>query len=87
MRSSIELLEEIIRDLTAVHLKLIHHRGDGRNTIGGVAIDEMIAEVDADIRNREQMLACFKAELAASETVGIREKEEARRLTSHNSIS
>jgi hypothetical protein len=77
VRSSIELLEEIIRDLMAMHLKLMHHRGAGRNTIGGVAIDEMIVDVDADIRNREQMLARFKAELAASETAAIREKEEA----------
>jgi hypothetical protein len=67
MRSSIQLLEQIIRDLTAMHLKLVHHRKVGRNTIGGAPIDEMIAEIDAAIRQREHLLGCFKAELAASE--------------------
>jgi hypothetical protein len=74
MRSSIQLLEEIIRDLTAMHLKLIHHRSMGKIVIGGVAIDELIAEIDNGIRNREHMLACFKAELAASEAAAPVEK-------------
>jgi hypothetical protein len=65
MRSSIQLLEEIIRDLTAMHLKLVHHRNAGKTTIGGVSTDELIAEIDSGIASRERMLACFKAELTA----------------------
>ena len=65
MKSSIQLLEEIVRNLTAMHLKLIHHRSAGKITIGGVPIDELIAEIDAGILNRQHMLACFKAEAAA----------------------
>ena len=80
MRSSMQLLEEIVRDLTALHLKLIHHRDAGRNTIGGMPIDEMISEIDGDIRNREHILACFKAELAGSEAATLREKDTAPRM-------
>ena len=65
MRLSIQLLEEIVRDLTAMHLKLIHHRSAGKIAIGGMPIDELIAEIDAGILNRQHMLACFKAEAAA----------------------
>jgi hypothetical protein len=65
MKSSIQLLEEIIRALTAMHLKLIHHRNAGKTSIGGTPIDELIAEIDFGILSRERMLACFKAEVAA----------------------
>jgi hypothetical protein len=75
MRSSIQLLEEILRDLTAMHLKLVSHRSTGRNTIGGTPIEEMIAEIDACIRNGGYMLACFKAELEGSEAATVREKD------------
>jgi hypothetical protein len=75
MRSSIQLLEEIISDLTAMHLKLVSHRSAGRSTIGGRPIEEMIAEIDASIRDREYMLACFKAELEGSEAATVREKD------------
>jgi hypothetical protein len=79
MRSSIQLLEEIVRDLTTMHVKLIHHRNAGRKTIGGMPIDEMVAEIDRGIRNREHMLACFKAELAGSEAATFREKDTSPR--------
>jgi hypothetical protein len=78
MRSSIQLLEEIIRDLTAMHLKLVNHRNAGRNIIGGMSVDQMLAEIDAGIRSRDHMLACFKAELAALEAA-LHEREASPR--------
>jgi hypothetical protein len=66
VKSSIQLIEQMIRSLTAMHFKLIHHRSAGKTSIGGTPIDELIAEIDAGISNRERMLACFKAEVAGT---------------------
>ena len=47
MKTSIYLIEQIIRAKTALHLKLVAHRKDGKVEIGGARIDDLIAEVDA----------------------------------------
>ncbi len=75
MKSPIQLIEEIIRAKTALHLRLVAHRNSGEAEIGGRSIDELIAEVDAGIPRYERMLVYFKNKLAAeimvsSETSG-----------------
>ena len=65
MNSTIELVGNIIRAKTALHLKLRAHRKDGREEIGGRSIDDLIAEVDAGIFGYEQMLVRFKNQVAA----------------------
>ena len=66
MNTSIEIIEKIIRAKTALHLKLVAHRNEGKVDIGGKPIDELIAEVDAGLSNYERMLVLFKNEIAAA---------------------
>ena len=65
MKTSIQLIEQIIRAKTALHLKLVAHRNDGRADIGGASIDDLLAEVDDGLYRYEQMLVRFKNEIAA----------------------
>jgi hypothetical protein len=66
MKTSIHLIEQIIRAKTALHLKLIAHRKDGKVDIGGGRIDDLLAEVDAGLLSYERMLVLFKNEIAAA---------------------
>jgi hypothetical protein len=65
MKSSIQLIEEIIRAKTALHLRLAADRSGGKPEIGGRRIDDLIAEVDAGILSYERALVLFKNEAAA----------------------
>ena len=65
MKRSIELIEQIIRAKTALHLKLVAHRSGGKVDIGGGRIEDLLAEVDAGISNYERMLVQYKNEVAA----------------------
>lgn len=65
MKRSIELIEQIIRAKTALHLKLVAHRNGGKVDIGGGRIDDLLAEVDAGISSYERMLVRYKNEIAA----------------------
>jgi hypothetical protein len=65
MKSSIQLIEDIIRAKTALHLKLVAHRNRGKVEIGGGRIDDLIAQVDAGISSYEWMIVRFKDEIAA----------------------
>jgi hypothetical protein len=65
VKTSIQLIEQIIRAKTALHLKLVAHRNDGRVDIGGASIDDLLAEVDDGLYSYEQMLVRFKNEIAA----------------------
>jgi len=64
-KSPIQLIEEIIRAKTALHLRLVAHRNDGEVEIGGKNVSDMIAEVDAGIPGYEQLLVHFKNKMAA----------------------
>jgi hypothetical protein len=65
MKSPSQLLEQIIRAGTALHLKLVAERNAGKPDIGGRAIDAMIDEVDQGISSAERMLVFFRNEEAA----------------------
>lgn len=65
MKSSIQLIEQIIRAKTALHLRLAADRNGGKLEVGGRLIDDMITEVDAGISSYEQILVLFKNEAAA----------------------
>ena len=66
MKTSIQLIEQIIRAKTALHLKLVAHRNGGKVDIGGGRIDDLLAEVDAGLLNYERMLVRYKNEIAAA---------------------
>ena len=66
MKSATQLIEEIIRAKTALHLRLAADRSAGKLEIGGRRIDDLIAEVDAGLASYEQMLVLFKNEAAAA---------------------
>jgi hypothetical protein len=66
MKSPIQLIEQIIRAKTALHLRLAASRSGGKLEVGGRPIDALIAEVDAGIASYEQMLVLFKNEAAAA---------------------
>jgi len=66
MKSATQLIEEIIRAKTALHLRLAADRSGGKLEIGGRRIDDLIAEVDAGLASCEQMLVLFKNETAAA---------------------
>jgi hypothetical protein len=66
MKTSIELIEKIIRAKTALHLKLVAQRNGGKVDIGGGRIDDLIAEVDAGLSRYDRMLVLFKNEIAAA---------------------
>ena len=65
MKSSVQLIEEIIRAKTALHLRLAADRNGGKLEVGGRCIIELIAEVDAGLLSYEQALVLFKNEDAA----------------------
>ena len=65
MKSPIQLIEQIIRAKTALHLTLVADQNRGKADIGGESIDNLVAEVDAGILSYEQMLVRFKNEAAA----------------------
>jgi hypothetical protein len=65
MKSATQLIEEIVRAKTALHLRLAADRSAGKLEIGGRRIDDLIAEVDAGLASYEQMLVLFKNEAAA----------------------
>ena len=65
MDRSIQLVEKIIRDKTALHLTLVAFRNDGKVDIGGGRIVDLLAEVDAGLSRYERMLVLFKNEVAA----------------------
>jgi hypothetical protein len=65
METSIQLIENIIRAKTALHLTLVAHRNDGKLDIGGGRIEDLLAEVDAGLSRYERMLVLFKNEVAA----------------------
>ena len=65
MKTSIHIIEQIIRAKTALHLTLVALRKDGKADIGGARIDDLIAEVDAGLGRYEWMLVLFKNEIAA----------------------
>ena len=65
MKTPIQLIEQIIRAETALHLQLVAHRKGGKADIGGGLIDDLIAEVDAGLSSNERMLVLFKNEVAA----------------------
>ena len=66
MKTSIQLIEKIIRAKTALHLKLVAHRYGHKVDIGGGRIDDLISEVDAGLARYERMLVLFKNEMAAA---------------------
>ena len=66
MKTTVHLIEQIIRAKTALHLKLVAHRKDGEGEIGGARIDDLIGEVDAGRLRYEWMLVLFKNEIAAA---------------------
>jgi hypothetical protein len=65
MKTPVQLIEQIVRAKTALHLHLIARRKDGQLDIGGGLIDDLIAEVDAGIFRAEWMIVLFKNETAA----------------------
>jgi hypothetical protein len=66
MKTSIQLIEKIIRAKTALHLKLVARRNDGKVDIGGGPIADLIVEVDAGLSSYERILVLFKNEIAAA---------------------
>jgi hypothetical protein len=66
MKTSIHLIEQIIRAKTALHLKLVAHRNGGKVEIGGGRVDDLLAEVDAGLSSYERMLVRYKNEIAAA---------------------
>ena len=65
MKSATQLIEEIIRAKTALHLRLAADRNGGKLEVGGADIDALIVEVDAGLARYEWMLVVFKNESAA----------------------
>ena len=66
MKTPEQLIEQIIRAKTALHLQLLAHRKDGKIDIGGGRRDDLLAEVDAGLSRFEWMLVLFKNETAAA---------------------
>ena len=84
MKTSIQLIEQIIRAKTALHLTLVAQRNDGKDDIGGGRINDLLAEIDAGLASYERMLVRCKNEIAAevmesAEADADFEKEEAPR--------
>jgi hypothetical protein len=65
MKTSIQLIGQIIRSKMALHLKLVAHRNGGKVDIGGERIDDLLAGVDAGLSSYERMLVRYKNEIAA----------------------
>ena len=66
MKTSIQLIEKIIRAHTALQLKLVARQNDGKSDIGGASIDDLIARVGAERSRYDWMLVLFKNEIAAA---------------------
>ena len=66
MKTSVQLIEKIIRAQTALHLKLVARRNGGKSDIGGASIDDLIERVGAERSRYEWMLVLFKNEIAAA---------------------
>ena len=85
IKTSIHIIEQIIRAETALHLKLVAFRKDGKVEIGGARTDDLIAEVGVRLRRSEWMLVLFKNELFATvmeaEAAGFSEPEISSRRT------
>ena len=65
MKTSIHIIEQIIRAKTALHLTLVALRKEGKTEIEGARIDDLIAKVDAGLGRYEWLLVLFKNEIAA----------------------
>ena len=66
MKTSVQLIEQIIRAKTALHLTLVAERHGGKVDIGGGRIDDLLTEVDAGLSRYERMIVLFKNEIAAA---------------------
>ena len=66
MKTSVQLIEQIIRAKTALHLTLVAERNSGKVEVGGGRIDDLLKEVDAGLSRYEWMLVLFKNEIAAA---------------------
>ena len=66
MKTSVQLIEQIIRAKTALHLTLVAERNGGKVDIGGGHVDDLLKEVDAGLSRYEWMLVLFKNEIAAA---------------------
>ena len=64
-KSAAQLIEQIIRAKTALHLRLAADRSGGKRDVGGTSIDALIVEVDEGLARYERMLVLFKNESAA----------------------
>ena len=65
MKSPTQLVEQILRAKTALHVTLVADRNSGKAEVGGKSINDLIAEVDAGISSYGLMLVYFKNEIAA----------------------
>ena len=65
MKSPTELLDQMMRAGTALHLKLLAQRKAGKPDIGGREIDGMIEDVDQVLASSAKMLNFFRNEDAA----------------------
>jgi hypothetical protein len=70
MKSAAQLIEQIIRAKTALHLRLAADRNGGKVEVGGTSIDGLIVEVDEGLARYERMLVLFKNEDAAAAMMG-----------------
>ena len=66
MKTSIQLIEQIIRANTALHLKLVGRRNRGKFDIGGRLIDDLLTDVDDKLLSYERMRIRFMNEVAAA---------------------
>ena len=66
MKTAVQLIEQIIRAKTALHLTLVAERNGGKVDIGGGRIDDLLKEVDTGLSRYEWMLVLFKNEIAAA---------------------
>ena len=66
MKTSVQLIEKIIRAQTALHLKLVARRNSGKFDIGGASVDDLIERVGAERSSYEWRLVLFKNEIAAA---------------------
>ncbi|MGH6734842.1 MAG: hypothetical protein ACRECX_02010 [Methyloceanibacter sp.] len=65
-KSAAQLIEQIIRAKTALHLRLAADRSGGKRDVGGTRIEDLIVEVDDGLARYERMLVLFKNEDAAA---------------------
>jgi hypothetical protein len=75
MKSATQLIEQIIRAKTALHLRLAADRSGGKLEVGGTSVDDLIVEVDAGLARYERMLVLFKNESAAEEMMASAEMD------------